>query len=325
VNDLRRFPRHAWLPLLFLCGAQYCLAQSGGAPPRAVESDQSAWKEFSPPGGGFTVSLPGDPDKSTREVGFGVLTIPETMYTLSSDVAAYVVSYSDLHAGPDDPVAVRRTLDAGREYLLSQDAGGRLLGEREIALDGHAGREWLISGKFVYTVRTYFVKGRVYRLILGSAPDATFKDGRPSADPQDRTEFYEMLSSRFLDSFRLTAAQGKRGEVDEYLARAKVYGKAGPDSAGGVVDAGVLEGRALSLPRAIYPRISGNARAAGLVTVKVVVDEAGKVVAAQAVSGHPLLQDAAVKAAREARFAPALLGGKPVKVVGTITYNFVVQ
>ena len=59
--------------------------------------------------------------------------------------------------------------------------------------------------------------------------------------------------------------------------------------------------------------------------MKVIVDEEGKVIAAQAVSGHPLLQAAAVKAAREARFTPTLLDGKPVKVQGVITYNFVLR
>jgi protein TonB len=40
------------------------------------------------------------------------------------------------------------------------------------------------------------------------------------------------------------------------------------------------------------------------------------------VSGHPLLRDPAVNAARGWRFKPTLLSGQPVKVVGTITFNF---
>lgn len=57
--------------------------------------------------------------------------------------------------------------------------------------------------------------------------------------------------------------------------------------------------------------------------VEVTVDEEGYVISARAISGHPLLQQAAVKAARQARFAPTRLSGKPVKVRGVITYNFV--
>ena len=60
-------------------------------------------------------------------------------------------------------------------------------------------------------------------------------------------------------------------------------------------------------------------------TVQIVVDESGRVISASAVSGHPLLQQAAVAAARQARFSPTLLSGQPVKVSGVITYNFVLQ
>ena len=53
------------------------------------------------------------------------------------------------------------------------------------------------------------------------------------------------------------------------------------------------------------------------------IDETGKVISAQAMSGHPLLRAAAVQAAQQALFTPTVLGGQPVKVSGVITYNFV--
>jgi protein TonB len=49
------------------------------------------------------------------------------------------------------------------------------------------------------------------------------------------------------------------------------------------------------------------------------------VASARAITGHPLLQQAAVQAAYGARFSPTLLSGQPVKVTGVITYNFVAQ
>ena len=60
----------------------------------------------------------------------------------------------------------------------------------------------------------------------------------------------------------------------------------------------------------------------GAVTVQILLDETGKVISARAVSGHPLLQAAAVKAAYQARFSPTILSDQPVKVSGIITYNF---
>ena len=95
----------------------------------------------------------------------------------------------------------------------------------------------------------------------------------------------------------------------------------GTDSPG-TISGGVLNGKATSLPKPVYPPVAKAAGASGTVVVEVTVDEAGKVVTARAVSGHPLLQASAVQAAYQARFTPTLIAGKPVKVTGTITYNF---
>jgi hypothetical protein len=54
----------------------------------------------------------------------------------------------------------------------------------------------------------------------------------------------------------------------------------------------------------------------------VTIGENGQVISATAVSGPPSLQAAAVSAARGARFSPTKLSGVPVKVAGTIIYNF---
>ena len=91
------------------------------------------------------------------------------------------------------------------------------------------------------------------------------------------------------------------------------------------ISGGVLNGKAISLPKPPYPAIARAARASGTVNVQVTVDEGGKVISARAVGGHPLLQQAAVQAAYGARFSPTQLSGQPVKVTGIITYNFVAQ
>ena len=91
------------------------------------------------------------------------------------------------------------------------------------------------------------------------------------------------------------------------------------------ISGGVLNGKAISLPKPAYPPIARAAHAAGTVVVQVTIDENGNVIAAHAVSGHPLLQGAAVGAARSAKFSPTKLSGQPVKVTGVIQYNFVAQ
>ena len=81
----------------------------------------------------------------------------------------------------------------------------------------------------------------------------------------------------------------------------------------------------MSLPNPEYPAIARAAHASGTVSVEIVADEQGNVISANAVSGHPLLQGAAVSAARQAKFAPTTLNGEPVKIRGVLTYNFVID
>ena len=102
-------------------------------------------------------------------------------------------------------------------------------------------------------------------------------------------------------------------------------GSAETGSTGRAVRGGILNGRARALPKPVYPDIARAAHASGTVVVQVLIDEAGNVISAEAVSGHPLLQSVSVAAAREAKFAPTRLSGQPVKVTGVIQYNFITQ
>lgn len=89
-----------------------------------------------------------------------------------------------------------------------------------------------------------------------------------------------------------------------------------------MISGGDLNDKAKTLPQPEYPKAARAVRASGEVKVQVVIDEDGKVVSVQALSGHPLLRVAAEQAARKAEFAPTLLSGTPVKVSGTLTYSF---
>lgn len=89
------------------------------------------------------------------------------------------------------------------------------------------------------------------------------------------------------------------------------------------ISGGVLNGKALMLPKPEYPAAARAVKASGAVNVQVTIDENGSVISASAVSGHPLLRQAAEEAARNARFTATKLEGNPVKVTGVIVYNFV--
>jgi len=107
-----------------------------------------------------------------------------------------------------------------------------------------------------------------------------------------------------------------------------------------IINGGVLNGKAVSLPKPQYPDEARVAKVGGVVAVQVTIDEGGNVIEAKAIPTRTapkehltveeedqarlkeLLEPAAEDAARQAQFSPTLLNGTPVKVTGQIVYNF---
>jgi TonB family protein len=88
------------------------------------------------------------------------------------------------------------------------------------------------------------------------------------------------------------------------------------------IEAGVLNAKATSLPKPVYSEEAKRLKLRGRVTVRVVVDETGKVASALAMDGPAPLRQAAEEAARQATFTPATEGGIIVRMAGTLTYDF---
>ncbi|HVF48235.1 MAG TPA: energy transducer TonB [Pyrinomonadaceae bacterium] len=84
----------------------------------------------------------------------------------------------------------------------------------------------------------------------------------------------------------------------------------------------LLNNQTEAFPQPVYPEAARAARAQGEVTVHVTIDPEGKVTAAEATSGHPLLRAAAVEAALHAKFKPSLLAGQPTRNSGVLSYTF---
>ncbi len=90
-----------------------------------------------------------------------------------------------------------------------------------------------------------------------------------------------------------------------------------------VIKSGVLNGKVLSLPQPDYPANAKAIRAAGAVSVQVLIGENGNVLSVAAISGHPFLREPAAQAACRARFAEVRLSDQLVRVSGVLTYYFV--
>jgi TonB family protein len=148
-----------------------------------------------------------------------------------------------------------------------------------------------------------------------SAPAQDKKPGKPnpvswSEEREPKNEVEQQL-----------AAAAKRGEIVLATCIDAACGDDGSDES----PVGFERGRAIKLAKPSYSSLARAAHVSGSVGVQVIIDVDGKVIAAVAVSGHPLLQAASVKAARDSEFTPTKWEGRPVKVVGVITYNFVAQ
>jgi Ca-activated chloride channel family protein len=98
--------------------------------------------------------------------------------------------------------------------------------------------------------------------------------------------------------------------------------KAPADAKQITVSGGVLQGSATRKVQPAYPATARAARATGSVQVQITVNESGEVINAQVIGGHPLLRDAALQAAKQWRFKPTELSGKPVKTQGVLSFNF---
>jgi TonB family protein len=86
--------------------------------------------------------------------------------------------------------------------------------------------------------------------------------------------------------------------------------------------AGMTAANVIFSPAPSYPAAASAARVEGQVTVQAVVNPEGKVVSARAVSGPPVLRDAATEAVQRWRYSPLLDNGKPISVTTVAILDF---
>jgi len=86
------------------------------------------------------------------------------------------------------------------------------------------------------------------------------------------------------------------------------------------VSTAVLEKKAVKRVRPVAP---AGAPASGVVRVRVWADPIeGKVVGAKVISGHPLLREAALKAAKQWEWEPTCILGPQMICVGVLSFDF---
>ena len=320
---------------------------------RAQDGATTDWQKLRPEGEEFTILMPKDPKFEASDEPYHRMTLNARLYLSAGEHGPVVAiaSFKGIKAngtGYTESERLNSYVDAFKNWfpkkVRGKDAVAKLTLVGETTLNGNAGREYrLVIGDLSGTARVFATRRRFYAAVILN----TKKD--------------DALTEQFLSSFVLPdkiaqppevvvassvpteAGAGRRPAANKENADEAQKPEASDDSGGGVkpgdsgagpdkkpgerapISGGVLNGKALSLPLPEYPAVALQAHAAGTVVVQVLIDEAGNVISAHAVSGHPLLQAAAVAAARQARFSPTSLMGEPVKVSGVLTYNFVAR
>lgn len=313
------------------------------APP-AAGRDPETWKQFSSTDGRFSAVFPGTPVVESRTVASADGGVPMRSFTVRTAVE-YSVVYVDYPQPLENTERLHTFLANARDSGVKR-VNGRLVEDRDESFDGHSGRVYKLEfgGGYVLVSRFIVVRNRLY-IVAATTP------GKNA--PVEVARQSEADASRFLKSFKLSSGQSEahqandtdplsaivEGAVDGEVSRLlKTLGEKNELTLG-ICEEGAVCGRAggedgnpevrkgtvIAKPLPPYPPIAKAARVSGAVCIQIVVDETGKVIAAQALSGHPLLQAASLKAARQTLFSPSLVDGKPVKAVGVITFNFILQ
>lgn len=131
----------------------------------------------------------------------------------------------------------------------------------------------------------------------------------------ENSTLHVRMKVRYMD-FTPASATLKVTEVGENDTDPAGTGVAKP------VEMGNLNSQALSLPKPTYPEDAKRLKIGGRVSVRVVVDENGKVTSASAIDGPAALRQPAENAARAATFKPSVVDGITVKITGILTFDF---
>ncbi len=88
---------------------------------------------------------------------------------------------------------------------------------------------------------------------------------------------------------------------------------------------GMAAGLVIHKVQPSYPPAARRARVQGTVFLRAVIGKDGNIKNLSAISGDPMLVDAAIEAVRQWRYKPYILSGGPVEVDTMITVNFALQ
>jgi len=310
------------------------------------------WETLRPAGEEFEILMPKNSTADVSKEPYHKMTITTRLYLSDHPSGAVfaVTSMTGIKANPalyTEGERVNSYVDAFRRWfpvrLRGKDAVGKisLVGTKQ--LNGHAGRNYnFIIGDLSGSLEVFATRKRFYAVVFLTKkkdvatkerflssfmlPDKQSEPPTVAAETAEKPTPAETPAVTAEGQKREAPAPGSEGTTDAPETKPGEARPNDPTAAGQgrrPISGGVLNGKAITLPQPAYPAEARAARVGGTVSVQITIDEYGNVIAARAVSGHPLLQAASVSAALQARFSPTFLMGEAVKVTGVLVYNFV--
>ena len=329
-------------PLVLLVSLTSCISVASAQ----TTANTTDWETLRPEGEEFSVLMPkGSTFQSSKEP-YHKMELNTRMYISGGATGPVfaVVSLSGIKSNPALYTEMQRInsyVDAFKTFFppkVRKDAIVKLALVGNKTLQGNAGREYRMSiGDLNGTAQVFATRKRFYSIVyLNSKKEDKFQeqflssftlpeksaDVAPTATaanpPPEAPLPQEAQASKTAPSTDAASAEdpAKSGEIEKPTTAMASGEKHGP------VSGGVLNGKAISLPKPDYPPDARSAGVDGVVVIQVTIDEQGNVTEARAVSGPKILQEPSVNAAFQAKFTPTLVEGAPVKVTGVLVYNF---
>lgn len=340
---------HLALPILLL-GA---FALSAQAQKPAAHGFRE-WETFSPKNEEFTVLMPKNRTTEATTFPYHKMELSARLY-LATSSAGPVLAIASLSGIKSDPAQYTESarfnsyVDAFKTFfpskVRSKETPTKLILVTSREFRGHGSRSYKMTlGDLSGSVNMIVTKKRFYAIItLNTKKDDALDEKFLSSFelPERVNDPAKITANTDVDPNANTGQEAKNQQQNNAEAEGEterpnkenandvaatnnqqqnqVPQPNQPGQKRGPIVGGLMNSKAIYLP---LPEVPAGA-ATGAVLVRVLIDEQGIVVDANAVSGPHRLQMAAVNAARLARFTPTLLEGEPVSVIGTLSYSFV--
>jgi TonB family protein len=264
---------------------------------------------------------PEDPQLASAVFNLAELYVAKAKYKEAAPLYDRLLTMYEKSAGPEDPKTASALERVGflafknGDKKLAEASLTRALEIYEKSKTPNAKKAAALSLELAELYRINEDKTQAEKMYL-HAIELSDK-AEESVDPEAVTPVERYIC--FLNE-TLPGDEAKAREMAFYESRMDVSKVEKPGAS--IVKGGVINGKAISKPVPTYPRDAIKANVGGVVTVRILVDETGRVAKAKAICGPEPLRAESEKAALKAKFTPTTLSGMPVKVSGVITYKF---